>query len=53
MNGEMRNLSNWFKSNKLSLNLTKTNYIIFDTKNIDHEYHIIIDDIKLNQVSNL
>ena len=32
-NKEIENISNWFKSNKLSLNLTKTNYVIFRTRN--------------------
>ena len=32
-NKEIEKISNWFKSNKLSLNLTKTNYVIFRTRN--------------------
>ena len=32
-NKEIENISNWSKSNKLSLNLTKTNYVIFRTRN--------------------
>ena len=33
LNKEIQNISVWFKSNKLSLNLTKTNYIIFRSRN--------------------
>jgi len=29
MNMELEYLSTWFKSNKLSLNINKTNYILF------------------------
>ena len=29
MNGDLANLINWFKANKLSLNIAKTNYILF------------------------
>ena len=32
-NKEIENISSWFKSNKLSLNLTKTSYVIFRTRN--------------------
>ena len=29
VNGDLANLINWFKANKLSLNIAKTNYILF------------------------
>ena len=29
MNGDLANLINWFKANKLSLNIAKTNYKLF------------------------
>ena len=29
MNGDLANLINWFKANKVSLNIGKTNYILF------------------------
>ena len=32
VNGELIKVSNWFRSNKLSLNVKKTNYIIFGKK---------------------
>ena len=43
MNDDLRQLSNWFKVNKLSLNIGKTMYIVFSCKNnktIDDEYHL-------------
>ena len=30
MNNELQNLTDWFKANKLSLNVSKTNYVLFD-----------------------
>ena len=32
INNELKNISNWFKLNKLSLNIDKTNYMIFKNK---------------------
>ena len=34
VNAELRKLSTWFKANKLSLNATKTNFIIFGYKKV-------------------
>ena len=48
MNDDLRQLSNWFKVNKLSLNIGKTNYILFSCKNnktIDEENHLEIDNV--------
>ena len=38
MNKNLENLSDWFKSNKLSLNISKTNYILFTNSktNVEH-----------------
>ena len=32
VNVELRKLANWFRSNKMSVNVSKTKYIIFRTK---------------------
>ena len=32
MNQELQNIASWFTSNKLSLNLKKTHFMIFKTK---------------------
>ena len=34
LNNELNNVSNWFKANRLSLNVSKTNYITFCSKNV-------------------
>ncbi len=51
-NFEVNKISTWFKANKLSLNISKTNYIIFRTKykSIENCDGIKIDNIKLEQV---
>jgi hypothetical protein len=43
VNAELAKLSNWFKANKLSLNLKKTHYIIFGSHNTLLNYCIKID----------
>jgi len=50
LNYELKNLSMCFKVNKLSLNVGKTNYIIFKRKsgNIDHK--ISIDGVHVERV---
>jgi hypothetical protein len=53
INNELLHISNWFKLNKLSLNIKKTNYIVFKNKysnkpNIN--LNIKIDDTAIQQV---
>ena len=48
MNVELEKLSYWFKVNKLSLNLKKTNLIMFGTK--DYDKYTDVCDIIINQV---
>jgi len=52
VNEELDKLSNWFKANKLSLNVKKTNYMLFGNKHlpIAGTYNIIIDDQVLERV---
>ncbi len=35
MNEQLKILEDWFKANKLSLNASKTNYILFRNKNME------------------
>jgi len=50
MNEELHLLSTWFKVNKLSLNLEKTNYVVFSSKYIDISKHkLVIDDVVLRE----
>ena len=49
LNYELKNLSVWFKVNKLSLNVGKTNYIIFKRKkdNIDHKLGVCVERVQV------
>jgi len=38
MNTELNNLTDWFQANKLSLNISKTNYMIFSNINLQQNY---------------
>ena len=53
VNQELALLSRWFKLNKLSLNIKKTNYMLFRTCNnkLDNDLNISIDGIKLSPVT--
>jgi hypothetical protein len=53
-NIELAKFSTWFKANKLSLNVKKTNFIIFRNKNkqIDNDIEIKIDNAAISQVAN-
>ena len=49
MNGDLKNLSQWLKANKLSLDATKTELIIFhsSSKKIDHSCKFKLDGKRL------
>jgi hypothetical protein len=53
LNCELCKLSNWFKVNKLSLNIKKTNYMIFQNrrKKIELIPEVVIDNCKINSVT--
>src|SRR6218665_2450039 len=55
MNEELSKLSMWFQVNKLSLNITKSNYMIFKSKkfhNLDFSnLNLLIDNTQLARVS--
>jgi hypothetical protein len=52
MNSELTHISEWFKANKLSLNIDKTNFIIFKNKNkpIPQHFDILLDHKPIQQV---
>ena len=61
VNRELTEVSNWFKANKLSVNATKTNYMIMGTQymtSMEDEgvsnvhVDIILDNTKLQRVDN-
>ena len=53
MNCELTKISLWMKSNKLSVNIKKTNYVIFKPKqkSVHMSSHISFDSIALKQVT--
>ena len=54
MSDDLRQLSNWFKVNKLSLNTGKPNYIVISCKNnktIDEEYRLQINNVNIQKVN--
>ena len=53
MNFDLKNLSQWLKANKLSLNFTKTELIIFhsSSKKIDHSLKFKLDGKRLTPIS--
>ena len=55
-NKEISNVSSWFKANQLSLNLSKPNFIIFETRKrsvLTHLPDIFIDDVKICKIDNV
>ena len=47
---ELSEINKWFQANKLSLNVLKTNYIIFGKRRkLNENYNICIDDISLDR----
>ena len=57
MNAELKEVSNWFKTNKLSVNASKTNYMILGTSHMtsvkaQQDFNIILDDTILDRVKN-
>ena len=54
INSKLKEVCNWFKTNKLSLNAKNTNIMFlgtrFQTENIDDRYDIYVDGCKLTRV---
>jgi hypothetical protein len=56
VNNELLKISKWFKLNKLSLNIKKTNYILFRSKRkalTDRRINIAIDGINILEVTKI
>ena len=53
LNKDLYNIYEWLKSNKLSLNIKKTHYMLFHRSRIKNmsSQEIIINDININRVS--
>ena len=55
VNAELKEVSNWFKTNKLSVNASKTHYIILGTSHMtlvkaQQHFNVILDDTVLDRV---
>ena len=53
LNCELSKLSDWFRANRLSFNVKKTNFILFGYKKIPEEFEklkIYLDGVQINQV---
>ena len=50
LNYELKNLSMWFKVSELSLNVSKTNYMISKRKNDNIHHKSIIDGLRVESV---
>ena len=54
VNTNLTHLSVWFKANKLSLNIDKTNYIVFKNRHSNRVYNdlnICIDNVRITRVT--
>ncbi len=52
VNNELQKLANWFRANKMAVNVSKTNFIIFQTKGKSVNYgdrHIIFNNNIIGQ----
>jgi len=50
LNNELKQMSRWFKVNKLSLNINKTNYMYFHNKPYLDDYKLKIDRLEVSRV---
>ena len=50
MSHELDKLNIWFRANKLSLNVSKTNFMIFSNKKCDDKYSVSINDMGITRV---
>ena len=50
LNQELIKLEDWFIVNKLSLNVSKTNFMVFSSKKIDNEINIFLENNVISRV---
>jgi len=56
VNSELKKLYDWFRAHKLSLNVKKTNFILFGNKGrriTADSFHIRMDSVLLERVKNI
>ena len=53
VNNELQKLSSWFQANKLSINIKKSNFILFKAKQNRQklDLHFLINDIEIDRVN--
>ena len=53
VNYELKKLSSWFQANKLSINIKKSNFTLFQTKQKRQklDLHFSINDIEIDRVN--
>ena len=51
INGGLEQLQTWFSVNRFSLNISKTNYMIFGNRRITADICVRIDKEKINRVN--
>ena len=54
-NSELSKAACWFQANKLTLNVSKTKYMLFRSKNMpfdDHEFKLNIREEKIERIGN-
>ena len=49
VNAELVKVSHWLISNKLFVNYSKSNYLIFTKKRIKHKFNVILDNTIIDQ----
>ena len=49
VNCELVNVKNWLNSNKLFINHSKSNFLIFTKKRVKHRFSICLDNIEIKQ----
>ena len=49
---ELTKMYKWFNVNKLSLNVSKTNFMVFSNKKVNQELNILINNMRIEQVEN-
>jgi len=50
LNSELKQMSQWFKVNKLSLNINKTNYMCFHSKPYQDDCKLKMDGLEVSRV---
>ena len=51
LNEDLVNIEEWLRCNRLSLNVLKTNYMIFTTKNkLSHDVDIFVNNVRIERV---